>query len=197
MRSESPETIVEILKSASSPAPDARLTEVLEAFRGQWLAIARRKYPSLGPDTEDTIQNSLVKLLSADRLASLRDAARVEAWARSLFVHAVLDLLRDRRREFGRRVIGLPEDDPEELLRDRLPSAAPTPEELTAQGERLEIVARCLEKLEVARLRFVEGLPEKDIAARQGLTRDGVAGKLKRFRKLLRSALGEPEGSKR
>ena len=195
MRSESPETIVDILKSASSPAPDSRLTEVLEAFRGQWLAIARRKYPSLGPDTEDTIQNALLKLISAERLASLRDAARVEAWARSLFVHAILDLVRDRRRELKRRAIGRPEDDPEALLHDRLPSAAPTPEELTAQGERLEIVARCVEKLEVARLRFVEGLPEKDIAARQGLTRDGVAGKLKRFRKLLRSALGEPEGS--
>ena len=71
-----------------------------------------------------------------------------------------------------------------------------SPEELAAQGERLEIVARCLEKLEVPRLRFVKGLPEKDIAARLGLSRDGVAGKLKRFRKLLRSALGEPEGSK-
>ena len=195
VHSESSETIVDILKSASSPAPDSRLTEVLEAFRRQWLAIARRKYASLGPDIEDTIQGALLKLISPARLASLRDAARVEAWARSLFVNAVLDLIRERRRDLGRRAIGRPEDDPDEVLRDRLPSAAPTPEELAAQRERLEIVAGCLEKLEVARLRFVEGLPEKEIAARHGLTRDGVAGKLKRFRKLLRSALGEPEGS--
>jgi len=195
VHSESSETVVDILKSASSPAPDSRLTEVLEAFRRQWLAIARKKYASLGPDIEDTVQIALLKLVSADRLASLRDAARVEAWARSLFVNAVLDGIRERRRDLGRRALGRPEDDPEEILRDCLPSTAPTPEDLSAQRERLEIVAGCLEKLEVARLRFVEGLSEKDIAARHGLTRDGVAGKLKRFRKLLRSALGEPEGS--
>ena len=81
------------------------------------------------------------------------------------------------------------------MLRDRLPSATPTPEELVAARERLQIVARCVESLEVARLRFVEGLAEKDIAVRRGLTRDGVAGQLKRFRKALRRALGEPEGS--
>src|SRR5947208_557457 len=74
VHSESSETVVDILKSASSPAPDSRLTEVLEAFRRQWLAIARKKYPSLGPDIEDTIQIALLKLVSADRLASLRDA---------------------------------------------------------------------------------------------------------------------------
>ena len=133
VHSESSETIVDILKSASSPAPDSRLTEVLEAFRRQWLAIARKKYASLGPDIEDTIQGALLKLISPARLASLRDTARVEAWARSLFVNAVLDLIRERRRDLGRRSIGRPEDDPEEVLCDRLPSAAPTPEELAAQ----------------------------------------------------------------
>jgi len=108
----------------------------------------------------------------------------------------VLDLARDRRCELTRRsLLGRPGEDPEEVLRDRLPSATPTPEELVEARERLQIVARCVESLEVARLRFVEGLAEKDIAVRRGLTRDGVAGQLKRFRKALRRALGEPEGS--
>jgi hypothetical protein len=47
--------------------------------------------------------------------------------------------------------------------------------------------------LDVARLRFIDGLPEKDIAKRQNLTRDGVAGQLKRIRKGLRIAFGDPE----
>ena len=51
----------------------------------------------------------------------------------------------------------------------------------------------CVERLEVARLKFVEDLPEKEIAARQGLTRDGVAGQLKRIRKGLRDAFGDSE----
>ena len=196
VRSEAPERIVAILKSATSPVPDPRLTEVLEAFRSQWRAIARRKYPSLQAEIEDAIQNALLKLLSAEKLETLRDAARLDAWARSLFVHAALDLVCDKRRELIRRsLVGRPGDDPEEILRDRLPSATPTPEELVAARERLQIVARCVEGLEVARLRFVEGLAEKDIAVRRGLTRDGVAGQLKRFRKALRRALGEPEGS--
>src|SRR5437867_363110 len=62
VRSEAPERIVAILKSARSPAPDPRLTEVLEAFRSQWRAIARRKYPSLQAEIEDAIQNALLKL---------------------------------------------------------------------------------------------------------------------------------------
>ena len=157
-----------------------------------------KEAPPLQADVEDAIQNALLKPLSAEKLETLRDATRLEAWARSLFVHAVLDVARDRRRELTRRcVLGRPEDDPEELLRDHLPSAAPTPEELAAERERLRIVARCVESLEVARLRFVEGLPEKDIAVRRGLTRDAVAGRLKRFRKALRSALGEQGGSAR
>ena len=45
----------------------------------------------------------------------------------------------------------------------------------------------------MARLKFVEDLPEKEIAERQGLTRDSVAGQLKRIRKALRQAFEDPE----
>ena len=64
---------------------------------------------------------------------------------------------------------------------------------MTAYRERLEIVARCVEKLDVARLKFVEDLPEKEIALRLNLTRDGVAGQLKRIRRGLRIAFGDAE----
>ena len=40
---------------------------------------------------------------------------------------------------------------------------------------------------------FVEDLSEKDIAERLGLSRDGVAGQLKRIRKAIRKALEDPE----
>ena len=189
-----PEAIFAILRSAQSAAPDPRLPDVLEAFRRQWLSIARRRYPSLRDDAEDAVQVALLKIVSAEKLDRLKEPARVEGWARSIFVNAVLDVAREDVRHRQRRTYpGAPEEDPEETLRDRLPSDRPTPEEMMSYRERLQIVARCVEKLDVARLKFVEDLPDKEIAARQHLTRDGVAGQLKRIRKSLRIAFGDPE----
>jgi RNA polymerase sigma factor (sigma-70 family) len=189
-----PEAILAILRSAHSSTPDPRLGEVLEAFRRQWMAIARKRYPSLGDDLEDAVQSALLKLVSGERLDGLKDVDRIEAWARSIFVHAVLDVLRETGRHRSRRgYVGQGDDDPEESLREQLPADHPTPEELVAHRERLAIVAHCVRDLEVARLKFVDDLPEKEIAARQNLTRDGVAGQLKRIRKSLRIVLGDPE----
>jgi RNA polymerase sigma factor (sigma-70 family) len=189
-----PEAILAILRSAQSAAPDARLPEVLDAFRRQWMALGQRRYPSLGDDVEDAVQDALLKLVSSDKLDRLNDATRLEAWARSIFVHTVIDLARDRQRHQKRRVwLGGPEEDSEEALRERLPSHTPTPEEMSRLKERLEIVAETCQRLEVARLRFVEDLPEKDIAARQSLSRDGVAGQLKRIRKGLRTAFDDTD----
>jgi RNA polymerase sigma factor (sigma-70 family) len=186
-----PEAILAILRSAHSGAPDARLDEVLGAFRRQWLLIARKRYPGLHEDAEDAVQTALLKLVSPEKLDRLRDASRLEAWARSLFINTVLDVAREGgRHRRGRAYLGQPDEDPEEVMRDRHPSDLPTPEEMAEHRERLQIVARCVERIDVARLKFIEDLPEKEIAARKNLTRDGVAGQLKRLRKALRLALG-------
>src|SRR5262249_20079243 len=157
--------------------PDPRLGLVLEEFRKHWLALGRRRYPQLLDDLEDAVQTALMKLVSSEKLDTLRDASRLEPWARALFMHTVLDMARDGRR---RTYVGTSEEDPEHALRDAMPDDAPSPEEITGHRERLAIVARAASKLEVAQLKFVEDLPEKEIAARQGLTRDSVAGQLKR-----------------
>ena len=158
------------------------------------MAIARRRYPGLQNDLEDAVQSALLKLLSGERLDHLKDATRVEAWARSLFVNTVLDFARDGARHRRRRTyLGQPDEDPEDVLRDQLPADRPTPEETVAYHERLAIVARCVDKVEVARLKFVDDLPEKEIAARQRVSRDAVAGQLKRLRKGLREALEDPD----
>ena len=67
--------------------------------------------------------------------------------------------------------------------------ARTTPEDLALHRERLRIVSRVTAGLEVARAKFVEDLPEKEIARRQNLTRSSVASRLKRTRKLLLQAL--------
>ena len=54
-------------------------------------------------------------------------------------------------------------------------------------------MANVVSRLEVARLKFVEDLPEKEIARRRGVTRSCVAGQLKRVRKALRQSLRDDE----
>src|SRR5262247_2708748 len=90
-----PETIVEILKSAGTASPDPRLNQVLATFRRDWQALGRRRYPSLGDALDDALQVALLKVISPEKLAGLKDVGRVGAWARSIFIHAVMDVVRD------------------------------------------------------------------------------------------------------
>jgi len=172
-----PAVVVRILRSAYSAPPDPRLESVLDAFRAHWLSVGRRRYPQLHDDLEDVIQNALIKLVSRDKLATLRDPARLEAWARSLFVRTVLDLLRESRRHTQQRSLLPP------------PNGHPTPEELASHRERLAIVARVTARLEIARSKFLEDLPAEEIARRYNLTRLAVSSRLKRARASLRQAL--------
>ena len=85
----------------------------------------------------------------------------------------------------------------EEALRHSSSSTNPTPEDLALHRERLRIVSRVTAGSEVARAKFVEDLPEKEIARRQNLTRSSVASRLKRTRKLLLQALDYPHYPRR
>jgi RNA polymerase sigma factor (sigma-70 family) len=185
--------IVAILRSARSAAPDPRLDVVLQAFRQEWQRLGRRRYPKLGDALDDALQAALVKVIAPEKLDGLKDPSRVAPWARSIFIHAVMDVARDAKRHRGQRLAAGPDEDPEDVLRDRLPAVEPTPEDQASGRERLAIVARWIERIEIARLRFVEDLPEKEIAERLDLSRDGVAGQLKRIRKAIRNALEDPE----
>jgi len=188
-----PEQTLAILRSARSATPDPRLENVLASFRREWQSLGRRRYPGMGEALDDALQTALLKIISPEKLDSLKDPSRIAPWARSIFIHAIMDVARDLRRHRGHRLAIGPDDDAEEFLRDHLPGTDPTPEEQASERQRLAIVSRCIERLEVAKLRFVEDLPEKEIAARQNLTRDGVAGQLKRIRKGLRDAFGDSE----
>ena len=64
---------------------------------------------------------------------------------------------------------------------------------MAAYRERPEVVSRCIERFQISRLRFVDDLHDKEIAACRIPTRDGVAGQLKRIRKALRTAFWNPK----
>ena len=193
-----PDVVRAILWSASSAIPDPRLESVLTAFRTRWVGLGRRCYPQLGDNLEDAVQTALMKLVSRDKLATLHEVQRLDAWARSLFVRTVLDQIRATRRHSASRPgDATPEDNVEEALRHSSSSTNPTPEDLALHRERLGIVSRVTAGLEVARAKFVEDLPEKEIARRQNLTRPSVASRLKRTRKLLLQALDYPQSRRR
>lgn len=182
--------LVAVLHTARS-APDPRLDSILAAIRREWSAIARARYPGLGDDIADAVQVALMKLISPEKLATLTDPTCVDRWARSIFVNTALDALRDGQRRHRRSAA--PEEADETDLLDRLPSPAPDPEETMRRAQRLDVVRRCLARVEVAGLRYVEDLPELEIAARTGTTRDAVASRLKRFRRWLREELERDE----
>ena len=74
---------------------------------------------------------------------------------------------------------------------ERLASNHPTPEEWASHRERLAIVEAVVARIPVGRLRFLDDLPEREIMARTGASRDAVASQLRRLRALLRTRLGE------
>ena len=183
-----------VLQSARTSTPDPRLDALLQAFRRQWEAIARHRYRNLGSDLDDAVQEALLKLTDPRRLAGLRDPARIEAWGRSLFVRTVLDYLKFERSHVAGRVETTDRADAETAsLIEAFATPHLGPEEEAAERQRIAIILRTIGQIEVGRLKFFEQLPDKEIAARCHLTRDGVAGQLKRLRKQVRAVLDAAE----
>lgn len=171
-----------ILRTAYRERPDERLPQVLAMLRADWIACVRRKRLDVGTELDDALQNASLKVIAPENLATLDDPERLIAWARAIFVNSLHDLGRSSRRLWRGRVV-TQHDDQEAL--GRIPSLDPSPEEIVSAREREETVRRIVERVPMARLRLLEGLSEKEIAERLGVTRDAVAGQTKRLRKLL------------
>jgi RNA polymerase sigma factor (sigma-70 family) len=185
-----PETMLVVLRSARAATVETQLALVLEQLRTGWMAFAHRRYPQFQDYLDDAAQIALSKIVLSDKLEALRRVERINAWARSLFVRALFDVVREANRHSRWRsyVVASEHDDHELALRE-LPDGKPSAEELVSYRERLAIVAQVVSSLEVVRLKFVEDLPEKEIARRADRTRHSVAGQLKRVRQALRQAM--------
>ena len=146
------------------------------------------RWPRLRAEAEDLVQSALAKLVRRERLASLREPSLLEHWARSLLVNTVLDHVRSEGRA---PIAGSRDEDADSAFLDRLASSQPTPEEWASHRERLAIVEAVVARIPAGRLRFLDDLPEREIMARTGASRDAVASQLRRLRALLRARLGE------
>lgn len=185
----SPSEIAAVLRSVASGAQEPRFPEVKKMLEDDWRRIAVRRFPKLGDDFQDAIQDTWSVVLRADKIAQVKDVVLVQSWARQVFINNVYDLLKwrwpDRHRD-------LHQDDHEndDVLRSALPDPSPNPEEEACARERLGAILELIGGNLIARLRAIDGLPDKVIAGRLGLEgRDGVAGRLKRFRIRLRDLL--------
>jgi len=188
-----PEEVVRILGTARTSMPDPLLQPLLEGFRRHWLAVARRVRPGLEADFDDAVQQGLIDLVDPDVLLTLREPTQVHAWARSLFCNKLATIARQRGRERSRRhPLPAHVEDTLDWLAERFAAEGPTPEEDAMSRERLAILGRCLEALPpLAKAKFVDDVPDQELAARFGKSNAAVRNYLKRIRQLLRTAVAE------
>jgi RNA polymerase sigma factor (sigma-70 family) len=181
--------IAVVLRAVSSGTEDPRFPRVKEILETEWRAIARRKFPKLGDDFRDAIQDTWSTVLLPEKLEGVKDPCLIRRWARQVFVNNAYDIVKwrwpDRQQDLhGER------RDHDEVLRTCLPDQRPTPEEDASDRERLDAILELIGSNLVARLRALDDLSDKEIAERLGLhSRDAVAGQLKRFRVRLRELL--------
>jgi RNA polymerase sigma factor (sigma-70 family) len=189
MSSLSSTEIIAVLRSVSSGASDPRFPQVKLTLEAEWRSIARRRFPALGEDFQDAIQDTWSTVLRPEKLKAVSEDGLIRRWARQVFVNNAYDMVKWR---WPARHQSLHDDrrDHDQILRTCLPDTAATPEEDASARERLNAILGLIGANLVARLRAVDGLSDKEIAGRLGLqSRDAVAGQLKRFRMRLRELL--------
>lgn len=151
-----------------------------------WAAFGDRLRAFIGKrvkdenDVQDVLQDVFAKIHAG--LGSLREGEKLEAWLFQVARHALLDHF--RRRSGKRRAAGLPKE-----LSEEIPAA-----DVSAE------VASCLEPMmslipeadrEALRLTDVEGVSQKDLAERLGLSLTGARSRVQRARARLKDAVLE------
>jgi RNA polymerase sigma factor (sigma-70 family) len=183
-----PQQVVEILRAARVSSGSLALGEILECFRRRWLRWARCRGQNLEALHEDAVQEA--QMLVLKRIDQLRDPACVEAWANAIFLSVLRDLSKKHNRRARWAHEARPGRDPDEPV-NRFPDPRPGPEDDVSHQERRRIVREVVRLDEVAWLRFEEGLPEKEIEEQTGLSRDAIATRCKRFRRVLQRMLAD------
>lgn len=171
---------------------DAAYEELVRAYGGRMLAVARRFLRS-EEDARDAVQDAFVSAFrSIDRFEG---NARISTWLHRIVVNAALMKLRTRRRR------------PEQSIEDLLPSylddghMEPTPSpwrETEADGaerrELAELLLRSIDRLpeiyrNVLMLRDIEELDTQETADVMGISPGAVKTRLHRARQALRGLL--------
>ena len=153
----------------------AALTEIYRVFGGDLLALARRLMSS-DPDAEDVLHDLIVGL--PDAMRSYSERGKLRAWLKQVVVRMCLMRLRAarRRRETRLEAVG-------QL------SARPAP-----AGDLTDAIETALRELSpairaVVVLRFLDGLPHREIAEALGISTNASEARLSRGLVALRRRL--------
>lgn len=171
------------------PSPQLSVTaEVWTRFRDGLLRLLRSRLPSEA-DAEDVLQDVFVRIHEgAGRLAH---PDRVQAWVYGIARRAVADFYRER----GRRPSGAPEEaGGEPAVEPEGVNLAPYQGEHDVHDEVLSWLIPMVEVLpdgyrEAVCLADVEGLPQREVAKRLGLSLSATKSRVQRGRALLGEAL--------
>ena len=152
---------------------DVIWTQFSERLRG---FIAKRVREE--NDVQDVLQDVFAKIHSG--LRGLREDEKLEAWLFQVARHAILDHFRTRS---GMRRAGeLPDD-----LSEKIPPADVRAEVASWLEPMMALLPE--EDRETLRLTDLDGLRQKDLAARLGLSVTGAKSRVQRARARLRDAL--------
>lgn len=150
--------------------------EIVRAFGGTLRRFIRRRVAS-EQDADDVLQETLAKVHVG--LGSLEEEARLEAWLYQVARNAIADHHRSRARtphatlpdDLGR------EDPPEDVAAEVASWLAPMMEALDPEDR------------EALRLADLEGITQRELAERLGLSLSGAKSRVQRARKRLRATL--------
>jgi len=180
----------------------------LARCRSYLLAIARVELPRYlraKDDASDVVQLALLEAhRDRDQFNDHGDDAKLRAWLRTILAHKLANLIRYNRQE--KRDVNRERALEQSLaasssrLEAWLADLGTLPPDRAARNEQVLALAEALVGLpdaqrEAVELRFLDGLPVKEIADRLGKTTTAVAGLLHRGLAALRDRLrDEPEG---
>lgn len=170
------------MTDTASPSPVT--TEVWARFRGSLLRFLRSRLPSAA-DAEDVLQDVFVHI--HEGLGRVEHPDRLQSWVFGIARRAVADFYRERGRRpdtASEEAGGEPAVDPE------APNLAAYRGEHDVHEEVLSWLVPMIEALpegcaEAVRLADVEGLPQREVADRLGLSLSGAKSRVQRGRVLL------------
>jgi RNA polymerase sigma-70 factor (ECF subfamily) len=154
------------------PPPRPDLAPAYLALRGQLRGYVARRVPPA--DIDDLVQDILLRI--HERADELRSEASLAGWAFRIAHSVVVDHHRAARRERGL------EDDDEPVAE---PIGADNVNEIVAGWLRPMLVFLPREYAEALELVDVQGLSQRDYAARAGLSISGAKSRIQRGRRLL------------
>jgi RNA polymerase sigma-70 factor, ECF subfamily len=172
------------------------LGRLLASYMPQLYRVALRVLDT-PQDAEDALQDGLLQVVQHFR--EFEGRSRLSTWLTRIVINAALMRLRRSRPEVTTKID--PKLDQDVLcLADTIADPGPTPEEMYAREERLQILKRMLRSLPAAYasalwLRDFQGMSTKEVAEAMGVPEGSVKSHVHRARLRLRNKMGAAQGT--